>query len=74
MPKLAMLSQNHMKKLSEGRNVYYQRMIGSLMEGLDGAFPSTLSLDDQGRFIVGYYHMNRRLWTAADKKEDTENA
>lgn len=74
MPKLAMLSQNHLKKLSEGSNVYYQRMIGSLMEGLPDAFPATLSLDDQGRFIVGYYHMNRRLWTAAEKKEDTKNA
>ncbi len=74
MPKLAMLSQNHMRKLSEGSNVYYQRLLGSLMEGLTGAFPSTLSLDDQGRFIVGYYHMNRRLWTAAEKKEDTQNA
>ncbi len=74
MPKLAMLSQNHLKKLSEGSNVYYQRMIGSLMEGLPDAFPATLSLDDQGRFIVGYYHMTRRLWTAAEKKEDTKNA
>jgi len=63
-----------MKKLSEGSNVYYQKLLGSLMDGLAGAFPSTLSLDDQGRFIVGYYHMNRRLWTAAEKKEDTENA
>lgn len=70
LPKLAMLSQNHMRKLSEGSNIYYQRMIGGLMEGLAGAFPSTLSLDDQGRFIVGYYHMNRKLW---EKKEDTEN-
>ena len=74
MPKLAMLSQNHMKKLSEGSNVYYQKLLGSLMDGLACGFPATLSLDDQGRFIVGYYHMNRRLWTAADKKEDTENA
>jgi CRISPR-associated protein Csd1 len=74
MPKLAMLSQNHLKKLSEGSHVYYQRMIGSLMEGLPDAFPATLPLDDQGRFIVGYYHMNRRLWTAAEKKEDTKNA
>lgn len=73
MPKLAMLSQNHMKKLDERSNVYYQKMIGSLMEGLSGAFPSTLSLDDQGRFIVGYYHMNRKLWTPNEKKEDNEN-
>lgn len=73
MPKLDRLSANHIKKLSEGSAVYYQKLLGSLMNGLEGAFPATLSLDDQGRFIIGYYHMNRRLWTAADKKEDTEN-
>ena len=73
MPKLAMLSQNHLKKLTEGGNVYYQRMIGSLMEGLADAFPATLSLDDQGRFIIGYYHMNRKLWSGTEKQEGTEN-
>lgn len=78
MPKLAMLSQNHLKKVKakfdEKRVNYYQKQLGILMDGLVDGFPITLSLEDQGRFIVGYYHMNRRLWTAAEKKEDTKNA
>lgn len=50
-----------MRKLSEGTSVYYNRLIGDITDGLNGGFPPTLSLDDQGRFIVGYYQMNKKL-------------
>ncbi|MBQ8959656.1 MAG: type I-C CRISPR-associated protein Cas8c/Csd1 [Ruminococcus sp.] len=58
---MAKLAQNHMRKLSEGTSVYYNRLIGDITDGLNGGFPPTLSLDDQGRFIVGYYQMNKKL-------------
>lgn len=61
-PKLAKLAQNHIRKLSEGSEVYYNKLLGAVMNKLDGAFPATLSLDDQGRFIVGYYQMNQKLY------------
>lgn len=63
-PKLAKLAQNHMRKLSEGTEVYYNKIIGNITDGLSGEFPSTLTLDDQGRFIVGYYQMNKKLYTS----------
>uniref|UniRef100_UPI000379378E type I-C CRISPR-associated protein Cas8c/Csd1 n=1 Tax=Ruminococcus flavefaciens TaxID=1265 RepID=UPI000379378E len=63
-PKLAKLSQNHMRKLNDGTAIYYNKMIGDLMSSLNGGFPSTLNLDDQGRFIVGYYQMNKKLYTS----------
>lgn len=63
-PKLAKLAQNHMRKLSEGTEVYYNKLIGNITDGLSGEFPSTLTLDDQGRFIVGYYQMNKKLYTS----------
>lgn len=63
-PKLAKLAQNHMRKLSEGSCVYYNKLIGSITDGLECEFPSTLCLDDQGRFIVGYYQMNKKLFTS----------
>lgn len=63
-PKLAKLAQNHMRKLSEGSEIYYNKMIGDVMSSLDGEFPATLGLDDQGRFIVGYYQMNKKLYTS----------
>ena len=71
-PKLAKLSVYHMRKLDEKANIYYSKLLQELTDGLDGAYPKTLSLDDQGCFIVGYYQMNSKLYTSnkTDKKED----
>jgi len=66
MPKLMLLSQNHMRKLSERRVIYYTRLIGEITNGLDGEYPQTLDLDSQGRFIIGYYQQNSDLYTRKD--------
>ena len=68
-PKLAKLANNHMRKLSEGREIYYSKMIGEITNNLEGEFPPTLNLDDQGRFIVGYYQMNKKLYTSSKDEE-----
>ena len=57
---LAKLAQNHLRKLSDSAQIHYNKIVGSITDGLDGEFPSTLNLDDQGRFIVGYYQMNKK--------------
>lgn len=69
-PKLAQLSQNHLRKLEDGRVIYFNKLIGGLIDGLDGRFPQTLDLDSQGRFIIGYYQMNQRLYTPNTGKND----
>lgn len=71
-PKLAKLSVYHMRKLDEKANIYYSRLLQELTDGLDGAYPKTLSLDDQGCFIVGYYQMNSKLYTS-NKTDEKEN-
>lgn len=43
------------------------------MNQLEGEFPQTLSLDDQGRFIIGYYQMNQKLWTSKEETKEDEN-
>ena len=70
-PKLARLANNHMRKLDTNATVFYSKMIQELVDGLDGEFPKTLSLDDQGRFIIGYYQMNQKLYTSNKKDERT---
>jgi len=30
-------------------------------------FPPHLTLEDQGRFAIGYYHQTQDLWTKKDK-------
>lgn len=69
MPKLSQLAQNHLRKLSTGSNVYYNNLIGEIIDGLDGMFPQTLDLDSQGRFIVGYYQQNKALYTSSKTGE-----
>lgn len=63
-PKLISLAQNHLDKLKRMRQdpankirgeVFYSRLIGEIIDHLEGEFPKLLDLSDQGRFIVGYY-------------------
>jgi len=60
-PKLMQLSEHHMKKLESwqvaNNKKWKDEIIGGLVE-----FPGTLSLEEQGKFIIGYYHQERELW------------
>lgn len=69
-PKLIRLAQNHLNKVKYP--VYYNKLIGEIMNGLNGEFPETFRLMDQGRFDIGYYQQNQDLWKKADKSEETE--
>lgn len=58
---LMKLKNAHLKKLRRskiGLAVHFERLIDQIVAGMpaDCGFPSHLSLDDQGRFIVGYHH------------------
>ena len=52
-PKLLALSQHHMAKLEKG--YYEDRQISEITALLGTEFPSTLSLKEQGVFMLGYY-------------------
>lgn len=58
-PHLMKLKNHHLSKLeNRGRAVNLEKIIGEVMKGLDD-FPTHLSLQDQGRFAVGYYHQRQ---------------
>ncbi len=61
-PKLISLSQNHIKKLSEKSTVFYNKLAEEIIEKLNGEFPDTLTLIDQGKFIIGYYHQDQDFY------------
>lgn len=69
-PKLIRLAQNHLNKVKYP--VYYNKLIGEIMDGLNGEFPETFRLMDQGRFDIGYYQQNQDLWKKVDRSEETE--
>jgi len=58
-PHLMKLKNHHLAKLeSRGRAVNLEKIVGEIMDRLDD-FPTHLSLHDQGRFAVGYYHQRQ---------------
>ena len=68
---LLRLHNHHLGKLSKGRAVQMERLVGEIMGGLDD-FPRILALPDQGRFALGYYHQRQAFFTKSDTPT-TEN-
>lgn len=67
------LSAHHLEKLNNGKQVYYEKLKQEIISKLDAdGFPAHLSLQDQGRFFVGYYHQRQDFFTSKENKE-TEN-
>ena len=69
-PKLLKLSQYHLSKLENC--VFWNKLIGEIMDKLNGEFPSNLLLKDQGRFMVGYYQQVQDLYKEKEEKEKKE--
>lgn len=73
-PVLLRLSQHHISKAEYG--YVYDRRIQEIMKLLDvdqNPFPSRLTLDRQGIFVLGYYHQRADFYKKNDQTEKTEN-
>ncbi len=69
-PILIRLKNSHMKKLEREKasaKPYYEGLLGKLMENLT-AFPARLSLEEQGQFILGYYHQTQKKYEKREEK------
>lgn len=69
-PKLLKLAQSHLKKTSSA--IFYQKLIGEVIDLLGNEFPDTLLLVDQGKFIIGYYHQYQSFFVKKDGKKNEE--
>lgn len=68
-PHLMKLKNHHIAKLeNRGRAVNFEKIIGEIMDDI-GEFPAHLSLDDQGRFAVGYYHQRQDFFRGKESNE-----
>ncbi|MBT9332984.1 type I-C CRISPR-associated protein Cas8c/Csd1 [Paracidobacterium acidisoli] len=68
-PQLVRLSQNHLGKLGPAGG-FYQSLITGIVDGIDN-FPAMLTLEEQGRFALGYYHQ-RQSFFRSNKKEEND--
>ena len=55
---LMKLKNHHLAKLDAGRKRHFEKLIGQIMSDIND-FPPHLSLADQGRFTIGYYHQRK---------------
>ncbi|HHV05637.1 MAG TPA: type I-C CRISPR-associated protein Cas8c/Csd1 [Anaerolineaceae bacterium] len=72
-PVLLRLSQHHISKSEWGR--ISEIRIGEIMELLDiddTPFPKRLSLDEQGIFILGYYHQRNDFYKSKKQEPSAE--
>ena len=71
---LLRLKNAHLKKLSVGRNTYFEKLLGEVLAPVTD-FPKHLSLPDQGRFALGYYHQRQDFFNKKpDDSTNTEGA
>ena len=67
---LLRLSQKHLRKLNDGLATYYDKQITELMAQLpESGFPARLSLPDQGKFAIGYYHQTQKRFAKKNEEE-----
>lgn len=78
LPTLLRLKNHHLAKLNPGRAVQMEKLLGEIMVGLTD-FPPYLTLPDQGRFALGYYHQRQAFFTpsgaplkSANNQEETQ--
>lgn len=72
-PNLLKLAQHHLAKIqgeSKGGGVYWSQQLGQCLGLLeDDSFPKTLNMENQGRFILGYYQQTQKNYEKRSKEE-----
>ena len=66
-PTVVNLAQKHLRKLDEGKKIFYDKQLTELMSKLGETYPNRMNLPQQGAFQLGYYHQTQYRFT---KKED----
>lgn len=72
-PKLLSLAQNHLKKLNEKSLIFFNKLIQEIIDGINGEFPETLMLSEQGKFMIGYYQQYQSFFIKKDIDKDNIN-
>lgn len=68
------LSVYHISKIkSKGLAINMEKLKGEIIGKINSeGIPSRLNLDDQSRFMIGYYHQNKDLYTRKENDNETE--
>ncbi len=73
-PILLKLKNSHIRKLETGKRIFYEKILTGLQGMIEvkneqsAAFPRRLSLEEQGMFILGYYHQVQKRFEKKGEK------
>jgi CRISPR-associated protein Csd1 len=75
---LLRLKNAHLNKLDQGAKMYYEKLLGEVFGSLESpglqSFPAQLTLPEQSRFALGYYHQRQSLFRRKDKASGGEQS
>jgi len=74
---LLKLNKHHLAKIeNRGRAVNLEKLIGEIVDALNGdsGFTSHLSIADQGRFAIGYYHQKQAFYVKKPEAVEGDKA
>ena len=69
-PRLESLSTHHRRHLNPGRKTQFDKLVGDIKWNQTET-AKTHSLEDQGKFILGYYHQRKDLFTKKEQPQET---
>ncbi|MBV9759073.1 MAG: type I-C CRISPR-associated protein Cas8c/Csd1 [Acidobacteriaceae bacterium] len=69
-PTLLALTQHHLAKLEQHRDTYFQKLLGEVVDGIAAPMPSTLRLEEQGQFGLGYYHQRQDFFKKREAADE----
>lgn len=72
MPRLIDLSNYHLRKLKEGRVIYFSKLINEIMGKIKDSLPTNLSIMEKGEFQLGYFQQNKDFFAEQNKNEEPE--
>lgn len=70
MPRLIDLSNYHLRKLKEGRVIYFSKLINEIMGKIKDSLPTNLSIMEKGEFQLGYFQQNKDFFAEQNKNEE----
>lgn len=73
-PQLLKLTNYHLAKFQKpGKRIWYEQILGEIINGIGNDMPAHLSMEDQARFAIGYYHQRQYIFTKkSDEKKNKE--
>lgn len=65
-------AQYHLNKLDKGTAIWYEQLLASIMGKLGDGLPSTLTLEEQSLFALGYYQQRAELYAGSEKNSNKD--